>query len=504
MNAVEVMSEKLPYEQQLNQAWDRLPLPDEDMAWKDMKRRLDEDNDDKIVVPPPKTGCGINAILIGLLLVGGFWVLVRPEKWFTSKETETTQQPKENDKKNDVDNRREDTLTGKLNDAYSNGNKTVTSEDTGAVRTKDKAGLSSLQKEKINEVSGESKIDIANLNSISKKTKPSGINETRKADKPVSSKGNEIAVKDKKVKNVKDDIGSTRQERNIPVNKTVADSGLKNKVDGIKNENDSVAIEPDTFLIRTDTAIVKPVDSVASKKPDQPVTRTDTSTEKKKDKHLIFFSAGIGLHQQIPITGQEWTTYGSLGRKGILSDYIPSINFRMEKQNRWFLQTEFRYGAPQHTKQITYNQKISIDTQTQIVTTNSTVLKKTFYHQVPLTFNYYILPNWSIGTGIQWNKFYSAVAEQALSRRSPGSADSVISKNIISVRQDSAGEFVKSWTQGILQSQYQWKRFSIGVRYSFGLEPYIKFTLPGQPTQEEKNSSLQFFLRYELWRSKKK
>jgi hypothetical protein len=60
------------------------------------------------------------------------------------------------------------------------------------------------------------------------------------------------------------------------------------------------------------------------------------------------------MHQQIPIAGQEWVTYNSLGRTGILSDYIPSINFRMEKQDLWFLQTEFRYGAPQHTKQFAY------------------------------------------------------------------------------------------------------------------------------------------------------
>ena len=79
------MNEKLPYEKQLDQAWDTLPLPDEDMAWKDMKRRLDEDEDDKIVVPPPKRGCGIGALLIGLLLLGGLWFLLRPEKWFTKK-----------------------------------------------------------------------------------------------------------------------------------------------------------------------------------------------------------------------------------------------------------------------------------------------------------------------------------------------------------------------------------------------------------------------------------
>jgi hypothetical protein len=176
----------------------------------------------------------------------------------------------------------------------------------------------------------------------------------------------------------------------------------------------------------------------------------------------------------------------------------------MEKQDRWFLQSEFRYGAPQHTKQFTYEQVITIDTFTQSTITNSSVVKKTFYHQLPLTFNYYFAKNWSVGAGIQWNKFYSAVAEQDVKRRRPGTQiDSVISKGIVKVSNDSSTAFVKSWWQGVFQTQYQWKRFSIGARYSFGLQPYIKFTLPNQPVQEEKNSSLQIFLRYELWRSKK-
>jgi hypothetical protein len=148
-------------------------------------------------------------------------------------------------------------------------------------------------------------------------------------------------------------------------------------------------------------------------------------------------------------------------------------------------------------------QVMKFDTASQSTITNSSVLKKTFYHQVPLTFNYYVVPNWSIGTGIQWNKFYSAVAEQDVKKRRLGTNnDSLLSQEIVKVNADTVSAFAKSWFQGIIQTQYQWKRFSIGVKYSFGLQPYIKFTLPNQPLQEEKNSSFQIFLRYELWRSK--
>ena len=38
------MNERLPYEEQLSQQWNNLPLADENMAWADMKRRLEEDD----------------------------------------------------------------------------------------------------------------------------------------------------------------------------------------------------------------------------------------------------------------------------------------------------------------------------------------------------------------------------------------------------------------------------------------------------------------------------
>jgi len=42
------------------------------------------------------------------------------------------------------------------------------------------------------------------------------------------------------------------------------------------------------------------------------------------------------------------------------------------------------------------------------------------------------------------------------------------------------------------------------AKYAIGLEPYIKFELQAGVPQQEKNSSVDIFLRYELWRSKKK
>ncbi|MBL7749070.1 MAG: hypothetical protein JNM19_16640, partial [Chitinophagaceae bacterium] len=81
------MSERLPYEEQLSQQWTELPLPDENMAWADMKRRLEEEEEDKPLLPFWMRGCA-GWGLLGVLLLGLAWWLVQPEKWFTKHKKE--------------------------------------------------------------------------------------------------------------------------------------------------------------------------------------------------------------------------------------------------------------------------------------------------------------------------------------------------------------------------------------------------------------------------------
>lgn len=504
------MNDKLPYEEQLDQAWDTLPLPDEDMAWKNMKRRLDEDDDDKILVPPPRRGCGIGALLIGFLLLGGLWIIFRPEKWVTKKETETAQQKNEVKVKVEVKENGENKIkeNGPKIEAQNEKTKTTLSNDSNSTK------LSTGSDE------GTSKVETKNpdVRERAKRSEPLTIKDKLSVQtddvltKRKNAKTQQVQTKkprdvsgtqNKKRENIIDSVESVSNQKK----KEAAENVLNNNVaaeqkDSVISETKPIVSQTKTLPV-TDSSKNETVQPVVTINKDSVVKNLNTAKQKDKEERPVFFSAGPGLHQQIPISGQEWTSYGSLGRKGILTDYIPSINFRMEKQDRWFLQAEFRYGAPQHTKQVTYSQLISIDTFSQSVITNSSVLKKTFYHQVPLTFNYYILPGWSVGSGLQWNRFYSAVAEQEVKKRRPGTTiDSIISKDIVKVSNDSSSALAKSWFQGIIQTQYQWKRFSVGVRYSFGLQPYIKFTLPNQPLQQEKNSSFQIFLRYELWRSR--
>jgi hypothetical protein len=52
-----------------------------------------------------------------------------------------------------------------------------------------------------------------------------------------------------------------------------------------------------------------------------------------------------------------------------------------------------------------------------------------------------------------------------------------------------------------LQTDYQWKRFSWGLRYLKDIQPYIKYTKPNGDINTKKNQALELVIRYRLWQS---
>ena len=111
------MNDRLPYEEQLAQQWNDLPLPDENMAWDDMKRRLDEDDNDRII-PIWLRGCGIWA-LVGIVLIAIGWWFVdkqsnkrpRTENMSISKEQDKEKNTTPKASKDDTHLRKTDTIS---------------------------------------------------------------------------------------------------------------------------------------------------------------------------------------------------------------------------------------------------------------------------------------------------------------------------------------------------------------------------------------------------------
>ena len=480
------MSERLPYEQHLQEHWQGLDLPDADFAWADMKRRLEDEDDDRVVAWW-RRGCMLWSALLLLLAFTGWWAYTRlhdsGEKKLSNKNTQASTPGIVNEPSTKSENNRDYTIgeNAPTNKVGKGDSLTQDSDDdrliSGANPSNDEPADVQIHVKSPSRKKMTTKRAVDNKRSISETMPPAQVN---------GSVPNVIAIETARP-------SLTGQQ---PV--------VKNDLASPANANEYVAV--DTNIVSSNKTDTLKKDTVqAAARPDS-VDKIQVTSPAKKDsvsKKKTFFSAGLALQQQIPFDSQRATPYNASGRKGTLRDYIPSVYLRYNKEDRWFIQLEFKYGAPQYTKQFQYTNKAEFDTASNSIKTTSNVLQKTYYHQLPITFSYYLLKNWSLGTGLVWNRFSSAVSQQTISNRQSGTTiDTVVSSGVVKANDDSL--FAKSYFQAVFETQYQWKRWSLGARYAFGLEPYITFTLPGGVQQQEKNSSLQVFLRYEFWRSKKR
>ena len=265
--------------------------------------------------------------------------------------------------------------------------------------------------------------------------------------------------------------------------------------ESLKPNGDSLVTKPGIPDLKKDTVKSKTVDTTSTGNKVKPAP---------KQKKAFYVGTGVGLHQLLPIAGQSSNPYNASGRKSSLGDYLPSVYLRLYKEKKWFIQSEFRYGAPQYTRQILFNQVKTVDTAGVYESFENRSVKKTFYHQLPLSFNYFVLPGFSVGTGISYNKFTSAIVQEDLIIRNIATQRDTFATSALASEKGRDSNFVASYLQALFEMQYQRKRLSAGMRYSFGLQPYLKFNLPNGQQSREKNSSFQFFIRYELWRSAKK
>ncbi|HEU4473028.1 MAG TPA: hypothetical protein VFR58_18180 [Flavisolibacter sp.] len=510
------MSERQPYDDSLKEQLNDLPLPDMEQSWQKMELLLDEDNDRRRLLPPIfLRGCLGWGLLGGALLLLLLWFFFRPDLLWNTEDKNNKQHTSQSpavrsgtakEAKPGKDQASPDNTVSTF-DTGVDGNTPVSSQPDG---TPVLAGDEPLTKPGTTKTgtsdtrpafNGASESDRQTVTRSSGSGNNSNIAKAGKGKGPVrrSTAGRSGATVGRA------SMGSRKNSQgNTPGN--TASSGV-NPVGSQPRGGEDTATRKEPPQDLANTIPQKP-DSL-KKKPKLPATDTiakKQQAEKEKEKKKFWFSAGIGLQQQIPFKGQTTTPYNYYGRKGSLADYIPSVYGRIHREQKWFVQGEFRYGAPQAVKELAYDQRSTTDTATTITTTNTLRLKKAYYHQVPLSFNYYVLPNWSVGTGILYSRFRGAVVERELSRRSLQSAnDTIISKQVIQVKpnEDSASAFTNSQVHFLFQTEYQWKRFMLGLRYTKGLQPFIRYTDPSGARREEKNESLQLFIRFRLWSSRK-
>ena len=495
------MNEIKRYDQALADQLEHLPMPPEDIAWAEMEKLLEEDDDDPVVVPFfRRWGCLLPALVAASLLLIGGWLYFKrdaaPEP--VSEQAPVTvsktgsSSPGDTTTPATINNAPAGTVTRVSATVPADGNTNksgqVNIDSSGDQATAESTGQSPRNRKKI---AGRSAIKVTAGTSPGDENDPTG-NGVAKRKRNNSSTGIKTKVR------IAPTIAGEEEEDTATANtskKNEQEDGGRTKI--LVQPGSAAAATTTTQTIVADSSNSIKKDSLPSKK--TVISNPPAKKEEESKNNQWQLAAGLSVYQPLPLDGESMVPYNYYGRKGSLTDYIPEIYFRLYRTKKWFIHTGFRYGAPQSVKPFDYKQQIRDSAQSVFRTVYQ--LRKTYYHQVPLGFNYYVLPGLSLGAGVVYNHFSGALARQEVYRRA-AIQDTLVSSSII--RDAEAGKFIKDHFQWSAEAQYQWKRLSIGARYSSDINPYIKYTdiITGAPV-EKKMKALNVFIRYDLWRSKK-
>jgi hypothetical protein len=486
------MNERLPYEEMMDQQWNDLPIPDQEQSWEKMKLLLDEDDDHRRIIPPVLLpGCGGWALILLAVLIG-FWFFAHPERWFSHENKSAQQKEKhsvDSSGRIEVNPTSVDTIHGLPADkkeavAIQQKNQRL----SGKNETGDTSISASVQnRSNGHSIAGSAKVGISTERGLEKQVK-SGSGKKPKQAVQQTKTGIRVTGSGTGQENINRDTVKKQEPAVIEKGSKNIDSLINTQVTGFAKSVTQQTDSTKKDSVKTET---------------RPVEKNKTEEQKKK----FYFSAGIGLQQQIPMNGQKATPYNIYGRKGSLADYIPSVYLRLHRPDKWFLDGGFRYGAPQAVKEVNYSTTAFtvFDTSGQqtisTTTTTTSRLKKTFYHQVPFSFNYQLMPHLSIGTGLLYSRFHGAVSEVEV-HKTRNQVDSLVSKKLVQVPPKSDSFFTRSQIHLLFQTEYEWRRLGIGLRYTRGLQPFLKYTDAAGVLKQEKNTSLQLFLRFRVWNSK--
>jgi len=446
------MRKHLPYKE-MDQNFNDLPLPDEEASWQKMKELLDRDEKDKRRVLPlffrTLAGWAI-LILVGVTVV---WLSVRPEKMRSEvnkiKEASSSSDRTPQDENRKINPRNDANVPSKSNDAET---KTV--------------GIS--KEDRVDGI-----IESREVNETQKKISRGLAGKKNHVDQPQpleSISGIDHLSPD----------GKTRRN-----NLTTSPNSMKS------NFSRPTTAPPAQRVISTATYELSQRNNLADRK--------QTSQQYSK----LFVTVGLGLQQQIPIAGQAVVPYSYYGTKGSLPDYLPHIYVQLQKEKRWFVEADFRFGVAQAVQEFSYSQQTTYDTASMNLTVTTMRLKKTYYHELSSSFSYFLVPNFSVGAGGMYSRFHGAVTEQETNTSNILTQAKNSVKEIIPVKHFTDSFLYKNQLRVLMQVGYQWRKFSFSLRYTKDIQPYIKYTRPDGTVTDEKNQSLQFLLRYKLWQSRR-
>jgi hypothetical protein len=165
------------------------------------------------------------------------------------------------------------------------------------------------------------------------------------------------------------------------------------------------------------------------------------------------------------------------------------------------LQGEWQSRIPQPVKPFSFNETTSYNAANKTLQKDRFYIQTLYYHQLPLSLNYYVLPHWSWGAGGTYNLFAGAVTSQEVTRRDINTGAETMFSQVVPMKGFTDSFLYRSTAGILLQTNYHWKRLSIGLRYTQHLQPFIKYTAPDGAVLSKKNQVLQAVLRFRLFSS---
>ncbi len=485
------MNGKLPYEKRIAEKLQHLPLPGQEMAWQQMKARLDRE------MPLPgkgeKGGGGkwwwLGSIII--IISAGIWMVVNTtagdDQSVVADNLENTELTP-SASANTIDH------SAALQPSPDGTNEKNITETAGAVLNDNKTGIDAGSKQ--DNESGR----ITQLIPL-----PAFKNNPQKIlavpdHKVEAGNGPPAAIVNTNKSNIAEGLSTGTGYASV-YTENAGYSSRKNIIKPVRGNEERILTVP---------AYVSTLPDVSAKR--KTVLREMKRQERKEEKELAksyrthhsfwgetsdrWFAAGIAPYQNIAVASQQTYNYNSAAGKNIITDYIPSPYLQLHVTNRVYLLSEFQFNAPQATPSLLLSHKAFIVPSANAGYTENIYLRKLYYFNMPVSFYYSPVRNFYVGSGLQFSSFNSALAN--VEQRAFN--NTLLRSETIRLKDDSLSSKINgSEWRYLFDANYYYDRFMFGFRYNQALNNFVDLRVNNiLPPTQARNQAFQFYIRYNL------
>ena len=299
---------------------------------------------------------------------------------------------------------------------------------------------------------------------------------------------------------------------------------ISSDMDSIQDHSMSVAdnrikqVEPKQF----NTFSYKGVDSVQRQSLVTAVAKLNSSSKNKG------WVAGVSINYHLPLSHQEMSTVNMNGKQNALFDYLPSIYVQYHFSEKWYLSSELGWINPQYTPNLSLFDHYTKVTNSQ-KQENEVSLNKLYYLNIPVSIHYQLTQNLYLGGGIEYSYLKRSILTNEQCIWEQQGSNWVMTKETESVSVnanphavakknnrngngtptspvDSVAQSFRShdW-RALVDVNYKYHRFELGMNFAMGLTPYIQIQSgSNNGVIKDRNEALQLYLRYNLFDQRRK